>query len=85
MTQITLRGLDPEMDREIRRMARENGKSLNRVILDMIYQYTGFRKKEKRAPAESLRKLAGGWSEKDAMEFQEAIKSCERIDEGMWT
>lgn len=85
MTQITLRGLDPEMEREIRRMARENGKSLNRVILDMIYQYTGFRKKEKRAAAESLRKLAGGWSEKDAMEFQEAIKSCERIDEGMWT
>lgn len=84
MAQITLRGLDPEMEREIRRMAREGGKSLNRVILDMIYQYTGFRKKEKRSPAESLRKLAGGWSKKDAVEFQEAIKSSEQIDEGMW-
>ncbi len=83
MTQITLRGLDPEMEREIRRMAREGRKSLNRVILDMIYQYAGFKKREKRAPAESLRKLAGGWSEKDAMEFQEAINSSEQIDEEM--
>ena len=57
---------------------------MNRVILDMIYQYTGFGKKEERAPAESLRKLAGGWTEKDAMEFQEAIRSSEQIDEGMW-
>ena len=84
MTQITLRGLDPDMEQKIRRMARNSGKSLNRVILDMIYDYTGFKKKGKRAPAESLRKLAGGWSEKDAIKFQEAIKSSEQIDEEMW-
>ena len=84
MTQITLRGLDPDMEQKIRRMARNSGKSLNRVILDMIYHYTGFEKKGKRAPAESLRKLAGGWSEKDAIKFQEAIKSSEQIDEEMW-
>jgi hypothetical protein len=84
MTQITLRGLDPDIEQKIRRMARNSGKSLNRVILDMIYHYTGFKKKGKRAPAESLRKLAGGWSEKDAIKFQEAIKSSEQIDEEMW-
>jgi hypothetical protein len=32
MTQITLRGLDPDMEQKIRRMARNSGKSLNRVI-----------------------------------------------------
>lgn len=83
MTQITLRGLDPDMEKKIRRMARNSGKSLNHIILDMIYQYTGFKKKEKRAPAESLRELAGGWSEKDAITFHEAIKSSEQIDEDM--
>jgi hypothetical protein len=50
----------------------------------MICHYTGFKKKAKRAPAESLRELAGGWSEKDAIKFQEAIKSSEQIDEEMW-
>jgi predicted transcriptional regulator len=84
MTQITLRGLDPDIEQKIREMARNSGKSLNRVILDMIYHYIGLNKKEKRAPAESLRELAGGWSEKDAIKFQEAIKSSAQIDEEMW-
>jgi gas vesicle protein len=84
VTQITLRGLDPQMEDEIRKLARKSGKSLNRVILDLMHQYTGLKKKEKKSQAESLRKLAGGWSEKDALEFQEAIKSSEQIDEEMW-
>lgn len=84
MTQITLRGMDPEIEREIRRLARKRGKSLNRVILDMIYHHTGLKKGGKRPPANSLRTLAGGWSEKDASEFLESIKSCEQIDDEMW-
>ncbi|HDZ23108.1 MAG: hypothetical protein JRJ86_23355 [Deltaproteobacteria bacterium] len=84
MTQITLRGMDPEIEREIRRLARKKGKSLNRVILDIIYTHTGLKRGGKRPPANSLRALAGGWSEKDASEFLASIKSCEQIDEEMW-
>ena len=83
MRQITLRGMDPEVERTIRRMAKTTGKSLNRVILDMIHQYTGLSKKK--PPAESLGELAGGWSDKDAAEFLDSIKSCEQIDKEMWT
>jgi hypothetical protein len=39
MAQITLRVIDPQIERKIRLMARKNGKSLNRVVLDMIYQH----------------------------------------------
>ena len=84
MAQITLRGMDPEIEHEIRRMAKKRGQSLNRVILDMICQHAGIRKKDKKPLADSLRKLAGGWSEKDASEFLESIRSCEQIDEEMW-
>jgi hypothetical protein len=84
MTQITLRGMDPEIEREIRRTAKKRGQSLNRVILDMIGQRAGISKKDKRPLADSLRNLAGGWSEKDASAFLESIKSCEQIDEEMW-
>ena len=84
MTQITLRGMDPEIEREVRRLARKRGQSLNRIILDMIYNHTGLKKEDKRPLAGSLRTLAGGWSEKDASEFLESIKSCEQIDEEMW-
>lgn len=84
MPQITVRGIDPEIERKIRRMAKKSGKSLNRVVLDMIYKSAGFDKKGKRQPAASLRKLAGGWSEKDAGDFKESIKLCEQIDEEIW-
>ena len=85
MRQITLRGMDPEVERTIRRMAKTTGKSLNRVILDMIHQYTGLSKKNENPAAASLRELAGGWSDKDAAEFLDSIKPCEQIDEEMWT
>jgi len=84
MTQITIRGMDPEIERKIRRMAKKSGKSLNRVLLELIYHSSGLNKKDKRPLAASLRKFAGGWCEKDALEFFEYIKSCEQIDEEMW-
>jgi len=84
MRQITLRGMDPEVERTIRRMAKTTGKSLNRLILDMIHQHTGLSKKNKNPPAASLRELAGGWSAEDAAEFLDFIKPCEQIDEEKW-
>jgi hypothetical protein len=84
MPQITLRGMDSEMEQDIRKKARKSGKSLNRIILDIIYEHTGYTKGKKAPPADSLRKLAGGWSEKDASEFLTSIKSSEQIDDEMW-
>jgi hypothetical protein len=81
MSQITLRGLEPKVEREIRRIAKKTGKSLNRVVLEMLNKLAG---PAKTAPADSLRDLAGGWSEKEASEFNEAIRICEQIDEEMW-
>ena len=84
MPQITIRGIDPAIELEIRRIAKKNGKSLNRVILDMVYQSAGLKKQDRKQAAHSLKKLAGGWSEKDASEFEESIKSCGQVDEEMW-
>ncbi len=81
MSQITLRGLDPKTEHELRRIAKKTGKSLNRVLLEMISKSAGT---EKKPPADSLRKLAGGWTENEASEFNEAIKICEQTDETMW-
>ena len=84
MAQITLRGMDGELEKRIRRIARQKGKSLNKVILDMIYQCTGQNKKAEASREESLRRLAGRWSPKQGEEFLESIKPCEQIDEDMW-
>jgi hypothetical protein len=84
MAQITLRGIDDEVEKKIRRMAREKGISLNKVVLDMIRQHAGLKKKRLKRPGESLRKMAGGWSKKQAADFMDSIRSCEQIDEAMW-
>ena len=84
MGQITIRGIAPEVEQEVRKISEATGKSLNRVIQEIICQHLGFTRARKTAPADSLRKLAGGWSEKEADEFFETIKSCEQLDVDMW-
>ena len=80
MQQITIRGLEPKVEQEIRKIAKESQKSINQVIKEIIHEeFNG-----SASPASSLKELAGGWSEKDAAEFERAIKSCEQIDESMW-
>jgi hypothetical protein len=57
---------------------------LNKIVLEMIGQHGAQKKKGDESPANSLRKLAGGWNQKEADEFLESIKLCEQIDEDMW-
>ena len=54
MAQITLRGIDPKIKRKIRTMAKESGKSLNRVVLDIIYEHSGLDEKDKKPSADLL-------------------------------
>jgi hypothetical protein len=84
MSQITLRGIDNETEKKIRREAKKKGKSLNKIILEMIGQRGDQKKEKEELPANSLRRLAGGWNRKEADKFLESIKSCEQIDEVMW-
>lgn len=82
MQQMTIRGIEPEIEEKIRKIARQNHQSVNQVLKDII------RKEfvaDRRLPrAATLKQLAGGWSRKEAAEFNLAIESCEQIDEDMW-
>ena len=80
MQKITIRGLEPEVERQIRRIARENRKSINQVVREILYQQF----EKHRSPAASLKDLAGGWTLEKAEEFCRSIQSCEQIDEEMW-
>ncbi|WP_419662653.1 hypothetical protein Dvar_31190 [Desulfosarcina variabilis str. Montpellier] len=80
MQQITIRGLEPQIEQQIRKIAKSSQKSINQVIKEIIYKEFD----SARPPSESLKKLAGGWTAKDAMEFEHAIQTCDDIDEDMW-
>lgn len=82
MQQITIRGIEPEIEQKIRRIARENRQSINQVLKEIIQKEFGKGKLKPRAS--SLRQQAGGWTRKEAAEFETSIRSCEQIDEDMW-
>jgi plasmid stability protein len=84
MRQITLRGLDPELERAIRSKAKETGKSLNRVVRELVAEGAGLGKGKKGHRGASLAALAGGWTEKDAREFRESVRIFEEIDDEIW-
>ena len=80
MQQITIRGLEPDVERQIRRIAKENQKSINQVVREILHKQF----EKNRSPAASLKDLAGGWTPEEADEFCRSIHSCEQIDEEMW-
>jgi hypothetical protein len=78
MSQLTIRGLEPEIEKKIRQIAKARGRSINSVITKIISEKLKKRKKTK--GSEEIRKLAGGWTEKEARDFEEAIEPLERVD-----
>ncbi|MGA7877024.1 MAG: hypothetical protein WCA08_15300 [Desulfoferrobacter sp.] len=82
MAQITIRGLGPEIERKIRQLAKERHQSINAVLTEIIRQ--SLEKGQRRPRAATLKSLAGGWTEEEALDFLNSIKSCEAIDEEMW-
>jgi hypothetical protein len=83
MTQITLRAIEPEIEKKIRKMAKERQQSINTVLNEILREK--FHKGKRKPASDSLRALAGGWTQKQALEFEKAIEPCEQIDEGMWS
>lgn len=74
--QFTIRGVPRAVEETLRRRARTEGKSLNRVLLEALTAST--------EPIEhhDLDWIAGTWVEDP--EFDQAVAAQDRIDEEMW-
>lgn len=84
MKQITIRGIHPDVERQIRTVSRESGKSLSRTVVDMLEHSVSEKKTRNQRRCESLLSLSGGWDEADENDFREAIQICEQVDEELW-
>lgn len=82
MSQITLRKLPENVERQIRRIARETGTSINKTIIDLLKKSLGLRDTENKM--RDLSDLAGAWSEEEVREFEENTQVFEHIDEEIW-
>ncbi len=84
MKPLTLRNVPPDVERAIRRRARERGLSLNKAIITLLEGDEGTHARRKGVVYHDLDYLAGTWSAKDAAEFDAALEEQRRIDEELW-
>jgi hypothetical protein len=84
MKTLTIRGIDPELDRAIKSRASQNNLSANQWILQSLKKFTGTGKEPVFKKHHDLDALAGGWSREEAKAFQKNTEIFERIDEDVW-
>ena len=76
--QYTLRNIPRELDREIRRKAKAEGKSLNQVAVDLLRESLGV------GPGAGKRRdlsdIAGSMTPQDARSIEEAVACADEAD-----
>lgn len=83
-TTMTLRGMDEESAAALKERARQEGISLNALMLKLLKESLGLVKKRRCNEYYDLDSLAGTWSESDSVEFAQVTSVFEKIDEEMW-
>jgi DNA polymerase III delta subunit len=78
--QYTIRGLPAQLDKLIRKRAKEEGKSLNTVAVEALMEAFGLRGGE--LAQRDMGRLAGSWVEDPVVD--EALSSQRVIDDEMW-
>ncbi len=86
MKAITLRGIDPETSEKLKQAASRQGKSTNRLILEMIRKELGLDKEQKYSRKYSdLDDLFGRWSEEEFRKISDKISRERQIDPELWS
>ena len=78
--QYTIRGISKQLNEVLRHKAKQEGKSLNRTIIEVIKRGLGFTKEE--VHNHDMDDLIDTWVEDS--EFDKAIAEMHRIDEELW-
>ena len=84
MTTMTLRGIDETLSRYLKELARQEGISLNALVLRLVRSAAGIDKKTRTALHHDLDNLAGTWSAEDEAAFRSAVQPLESIDKELW-
>jgi len=81
---LTLRGIDEELDRGLKKLAQQERDSMNAVILHLLRDKLGLTKPKFRETHHDLDDLAGTWTKEEAREFDDVVREFSHIDEEMW-
>lgn len=77
-SQITLRGVEPELSERLRAIGRERGESLNSTVLRLLRGAVGVDGRRER-----LNRYAG-WTADEAAAFNAALRAQRVVDRRSW-
>ena len=78
--QYTIRDIPENLDKALRRAARDQGKSLNEVAIETLARGAGITGES--AQQRDLADIAGTWRKDPA--FDSAVAAQDTVDEEMW-
>jgi plasmid stability protein len=77
--QYTIRNIPPEVDQALKARAKQLGKSVNQLALEVLTQSLGQETRHR-----NLRNMPGSWTKQDAARFDESLADQRQIDEELW-
>jgi len=85
MKTISIHGIDKEMENIIRERAKTEGRSVNKVVKELLANALGLGvKKKKNDRKQEFIDLCGVWTKEEASQFLESIADMETIDDEDW-
>lgn len=85
MKSITIRNIEPIVAEKLKQEAKNQGKSLNSYVVDMIKQNLGFQKRKKYSNTyQDLDHLFGKWTDDEYSRIQDRIDAGRKIDRELW-
>jgi len=86
LKQMTIRGIPDVVEREIRKMARQKGLSLNKAALAVLEKAGGANRRGtgKSRLYHDLDHLCGVWDKRQADEMERHVALHREIDEALW-
>ncbi len=85
MKAITIRGIDSSVSSKLKQVAKNENKSVNQLVLDMIKQNIGMQKRKKYTKKyNDLDHLFGKWTDAEFDKIQGIINSQRKIDLELW-
>lgn len=77
-SQLTIRGVSPELSRRLTRLGKDQGRSVNATALAILERAVGLEGRRERLARYMT------WSADDAREIDAAIKEQRVIDDAQW-
>jgi len=85
MSNLSIRGIAPDLATTLKQQAQASGKSVNQLVLDVLKEHVGLNKKKHFTQEyHDLDFLFGQWSENELQQIQGKIDNESQIDDELW-